>query len=67
MSGNLNYNLSDREQMPISVATYSKKQFEPKVMVWIAISPKGLLTAVLLSGLSMSVTAYTVYIHHPVD
>ena len=40
MSGNRNYYSSDRDQMPIPVATYSKKKLEPKVMLCIAISPK---------------------------
>ena len=59
MSGNRNYYSSNRDRTPSSVATYSKKKFEPKVMLWIAISPKGLSTPVLTSGRSMSVTSST--------
>ena len=40
MSGNSNYYSSDHDQTLIFVATYSKKKLEPKVMLWIAISPK---------------------------
>ena len=44
MSGNRNFYSSNRDQTPIDVATYSKNKFDPKVMLWIAISPKGLAT-----------------------
>ena len=40
MSGNRNYYSFDHDQTPIPVSTYSKKKLEPKVMLWIAISPK---------------------------
>ena len=59
LSGNRNFYSSNRELTPIDVATYSKKKFEPKVMLWIAISPKGLSTPVLTSGRSMAVKAST--------
>ena len=59
MSGNRSFYTSDLSKTPIDVATYSEKKFEPKVMLWIAISPKGLSTPVLTSGRSMSVTSST--------
>ena len=59
MSGNRSFYTSDLSKTPIDVATYSKKKFEPKVMLWIAISPKGLSTPVLTSSRSMSVTSST--------
>ena len=37
--------------------SYAKKKFEPKVMLWIAMSPKGVSTPVLTSGRSMAVNA----------
>ena len=57
MSGNRGYYASDFAQTPMAVKTHGKKKFEPKVMLWIAISPKGLSTPVLTSGRSMSVMA----------
>ena len=36
MSGNRSFYTSDLSKTPIDVATYSKKKFEPKVMLWIA-------------------------------
>ena len=36
---------------------HGKKKFEPKVILWITMTPKGLSTPVLKSGRSMSVTA----------
>ena len=57
MSGNKGYYTSDFTQTPMAVKTHGKKKFESKVMLWIAMSPKGLFTPVLTSGRSMSVTA----------
>ena len=61
MTGNRNYYSSDHDQTPITVDTYSKNKLEPKVMLWIAISPKNFLPrfAVTVSGRSMSDTAST--------
>ena len=57
MAGNRSYYTSDKERTPIHVKTYSKKKFEPKVMLWIAIAPKGISTPVITSGRGMAVTA----------
>ena len=43
----------------VDVATYIKKKFESKVMLWITILPKGLSVLVITSGWSMSVTSST--------
>ena len=45
--------MSDFSRTPMAVKTYAKKKFEPKVMLWIAMSPKGMSTP----GRSMAVTA----------
>ena len=55
MAGNWSYYTCDKERTPIHVKTYSKKKFEPKVMLWIAISPKGISTPVITSGRGMAV------------
>ena len=57
MSGNRGYYTSDFAQTPMALKTYAKKKFEPKVMLWIAMSPEGLSSPVLTSGRSMAVTA----------
>ena len=57
MAGNWSYYTCDKERTPIHVKTYSKKKFEPKVMLCIAISPKGISTPVITSGRGMAVTA----------
>ena len=59
MSVNRCYYTSDPQATPDKVKHYAKKKFEPKVMLWIAISPKGMSDPVLSSGKSMSVTANT--------
>ena len=41
----------------MAVTTYAKNKFEPKVMLWIAMSRKGLTTPVLTSGRNMAVNA----------
>ena len=61
---NRNFYSSNHDQTPIDVATYSKKEFEPKVMLWIAISPKGLSTTALTTGHSMASKSSDVYIHY---
>ena len=55
MSGNRHFYSSDKGLTPSNVATYSKKKFEPKVMLWLTISPKGISRPVLTSGCSMAV------------
>ena len=55
MSGNRHFYSSDKGLTPSDVATYSKKKFEPKVMLWLTISPKGISRRVLTSGCSMAV------------
>ena len=57
MSGNRGYYTSNTSQTPTKVKTFGKKKFEPKVMLWIAMSPKGISSVVLTSGRCMSVTA----------
>ena len=57
MSANRGYYTSDLSRTPMAVKTYAKKKFEPKVMLWIAMSPKGMSTPVFTSGKSMVVTA----------
>lgn len=59
MSGNKGYYTSDSSRTPTKVKTVGKKKFEPKVMLWIAMSPKGISRAVLTSGRSMSVTSHS--------
>ena len=59
MSGNKFYYTSDKHQMPSHIATFSKKKFEPKVMLWIAISPKCISRPVLTSGQGMAVNSST--------
>ena len=56
MSGNRGFYTSNFANTPMAVKTYGKKKFEPKVMLWIAISPKGISTPVLTSGRSMAVS-----------
>ena len=50
MSGNRHFYSPDQGLTPSDVATYSNKKFEPKVMLWLAISPKGKSRPVLTSG-----------------
>ena len=57
MSANRGYYTSDLSRTPMAVKNYAKKKFEPKVMLWIAMPPKGMSTPVLTSGRSMAVTA----------
>ena len=59
MSANRGYYTSDFSRTLMAVKTYAKKKFEPKVMLWIAMSPKGMSTPVLTSGRSMAVTAHS--------
>ena len=59
MTGNRGYYTSDPKLTPEKVRTFGKKKFEPKVMLWIAMSPKGISRPVLTSGRSMSVTAHS--------
>ena len=59
MSGNRHFYSSDHGSTPSDVATYSKKKFEPKVMLWLAISPKGISRPVLTSGRSMALNSST--------
>ena len=59
ISGNRHFYFSDHGSMPSDVATYSKKKFEPKVMLWLVISPKGISRPVLTSGRSMAVNSST--------
>ena len=54
---NRSYYTGDKERTRIHVKTYSKKKFEPKVMLWIAISPKGISTPVITYGRGMAITA----------
>ena len=42
ISANRGYYTSDFSRTPKAVKTYAKKKFEPKVMLWIAMSPKGM-------------------------
>ena len=42
MSGNRGYYTSDFTQTPMAVKTHAEKKFEPKVMLWITMTPKGL-------------------------
>ena len=45
MSGNWGYyNFVFCQPRTMAVKTYAKNKSEPKVMLWIAMSPKGLLT-----------------------
>ena len=57
MSGNKQYYSSNRARTPMGVKTFAKKKFEPKVLLWLAFSPKGVTAPVIRSGRSMSVTA----------
>ena len=59
MSGNRHFYTSDKDSTPSEIATFSKQKFEPKVMLWIAISPRGITRPVLTSGRSMAVTSDT--------
>ena len=43
-------------QSCLAMKIYAKKKFGPKVMLWIAMSTKGMSTPVLASGRSMAVT-----------
>ena len=42
LAGNDSYYSNDRIQTPDDVKHFDKAKYEPKVLVWIAISPKGL-------------------------
>jgi len=42
LAGNDSYYSNDRNQTPDVVKHYDKAKYEPKVLVWLAISPKGL-------------------------
>ena len=50
MSANRGYYTSDFSRTRMAVKTYAKKKFDPKVMLWIAMSPKGMSIPVLTSG-----------------
>ena len=55
MSGNRGYYTSYASWTSTKVKTFGKKKFEPKVMLWISMSPEGISRAVLTSGRSMNV------------
>ena len=57
MSGNREYYSSDVNMTPDKVKFYRKKKFEPKVLFWIAMSPKGLSAPVFKSSSGMAVNA----------
>jgi len=59
MSGNRHFYTSNKDRTPSTIATFSKKKFEPKVMLWLAISPRGITRPVLTSGRSMAVNSST--------
>ena len=59
MSRNRHLYSLDHGSTPSDVATYSKKKCEPKVMLRLAISPKGISRPVLTSGRSMAVISST--------
>ena len=42
LAGNDSYYSNDRIQTPDDIKHFDKAKYEPKVLVWIAISPKGL-------------------------
>ena len=54
MAGNRAYYTSDEDRTPMNVKTYSKKKFEPEVTLWIAMSSKGVSSAVIASGRGMA-------------
>ena len=61
MSGNLHYYSSDSKKAPIKVKTRAKSKFEPKVLLWIAISEKGISTPTILNsqtGMSINQDVY---------
>ena len=57
MPGNSHFQTSDKAPIPRDVATFSKNKLEPKVMLWMGISPKGLTKPVLTSGRSIAVVS----------
>ena len=61
MTGNLHYYSSDSKKAPIKVKTRAKSKFEPKVLLWIAISEKGISTPTILNsqtGMSINQDVY---------
>jgi hypothetical protein len=42
LAGNDSYYSNDRNQTPDVVKDYDKAKYEPKVLVWLVISPKGM-------------------------
>ena len=58
MSGNRSFYTSDITATPDSVATFGKRKFEPKVLLWIAISRKGISKPVLISGRGMAIDRF---------
>ena len=48
MSGNIHFYSSDPSQIPTEVMNRAKSKFEPKVLLWIAISEDGISSPIIL-------------------
>ena len=59
LSGNRGYYTSDQKNAPDDVKHYYKSKYEEKVLVWVAISPKGISSALFRkSGLAVNSKVY---------
>ncbi|MCP4459340.1 MAG: hypothetical protein GY816_15165 [Cytophagales bacterium] len=50
MSGNTQYYSPDVDRTPLQVKTRAKSKFEPKVLLWVAISEKGISEPTILNS-----------------
>ena len=61
MSGNIHFYSSDHTQSPTEVKNRAKSKFEPKVLLWIAISEGGISSPTILTsetGISINTEVY---------